>query len=90
MFVSWLVNGDEAAAFALLLAAGASDWADGYLADKLNQRSVLGSYLDPLADKVGARSHARLQHGGTPRAFYGLSYPLRGRNVRCAAVRAIE
>ena len=32
--------------------AGISDWLDGYLARRLNQGSVLGSYLDPLADKA--------------------------------------
>lgn len=32
--------------------AGWSDWLDGYLARLLDQQSVLGSYLDPLADKV--------------------------------------
>jgi phosphatidylglycerophosphate synthase len=29
-----------------------SDWADGFAARRLGQASVLGSYLDPLADKV--------------------------------------
>ena len=29
-----------------------SDWADGYFAAKYPQSSVLGSYLDPIADKV--------------------------------------
>ena len=29
-----------------------SDWADGYVAKQYGQQSVLGSYLDPLADKV--------------------------------------
>lgn len=32
--------------------AGASDWADGYAAKHWGTSSVLGSYLDPLADKV--------------------------------------
>ena len=31
---------------------GLSDWADGYTAKHWGQSSVLGSYLDPLADKV--------------------------------------
>ena len=29
-----------------------TDWADGYLARKLGHTSVLGSYLDPLGDKI--------------------------------------
>lgn len=41
-----------AAAFWIFIAAGASDAVDGYLAKRLNARSVLGSYLDPLADKL--------------------------------------
>ena len=32
--------------------AGLSDWLDGYVARKFDQGSVIGSYLDPLADKV--------------------------------------
>ncbi len=39
-------------AFWLFVCAGASDAIDGYLAKKLDARSVLGSYLDPLADKL--------------------------------------
>lgn len=39
-------------AFVGLVFAGASDWLDGYVARKMKINSVLGSYLDPLADKV--------------------------------------
>ncbi len=39
-------------AFVLFLAAGASDAVDGFLAKRFNMTSVLGAYLDPLADKA--------------------------------------
>ncbi|KAK7860278.1 cardiolipin synthase (cmp-forming) [Quercus suber] len=35
-----------------LALSGASDWLDGYMARKMRINSVVGSYLDPLADKV--------------------------------------
>lgn len=38
-------------AFAFFFGAAASDGVDGWLARRFNQRSTLGSYLDPLADK---------------------------------------
>lgn len=41
-----------AIALGLTAISGASDWLDGYLARKYGHESVLGSYLDPLADKV--------------------------------------
>lgn len=34
------------------IACGFSDWLDGYIARKYNQKTVLGAFLDPLADKV--------------------------------------
>ena len=39
-------------ALAILLAAAASDALDGLLARKLNQKTALGAYLDPIADKL--------------------------------------
>ena len=39
-------------ALLVLVAAGLSDAIDGLLARKLNQRSALGAYLDPIADKL--------------------------------------
>lgn len=35
-----------------LALSGATDWLDGYVARKMKIDSVVGSYLDPLADKV--------------------------------------
>jgi CDP-diacylglycerol--glycerol-3-phosphate 3-phosphatidyltransferase len=40
------------AATALFALAGITDWFDGYLARKLQQQSLLGAILDPLADKL--------------------------------------
>lgn len=39
-------------AFLLFIAAGISDGLDGLLARMLGQRTVLGQYLDPIADKL--------------------------------------
>jgi cardiolipin synthase len=39
-------------ALLVLVLAGFSDGIDGLLARKLNQRSSLGAYLDPIADKL--------------------------------------
>src|ERR1700679_3527677 len=39
-------------ALLVLVVAGLSDAIDGLLARQLNQRSALGAYLDPIADKL--------------------------------------
>jgi cardiolipin synthase len=39
-------------ALGILVAAGLSDGLDGLLARSLNQRTPLGAYLDPIADKL--------------------------------------
>lgn len=39
-------------ALALLVASGITDYLDGWLARKLNQQSVLGQILDPVADRL--------------------------------------
>jgi cardiolipin synthase len=36
----------------IFLAAALTDWADGYLARRLNQTSAFGAFLDPVADKL--------------------------------------
>jgi len=49
----WLIVSDRmSAAFWLFVAAGISDGVDGFIAKKFGAESQLGSYLDPLADKV--------------------------------------
>jgi cardiolipin synthase len=50
----WLVLGPEKDGLALcvLMVAGFTDYADGWLARKLNQTSRLGQMLDPAADRL--------------------------------------
>lgn len=43
------------AALGGVVVAGVSDWVDGALSRRYGWGSVLGSYLDPLADKVWLR-----------------------------------
>jgi hypothetical protein len=52
LLVGMILQGFLRAALVGLALAGASDWLDGFVARKLGISSVLGSYLDPLADKV--------------------------------------
>lgn len=50
----WLVLGPEKDGWALLVLAisGLTDFLDGWLARKLDQQSVLGQLLDPIADRL--------------------------------------
>lgn len=49
----WLIlDGAMLAAFVVFVLAGISDAVDGFLARRFDQRSELGGYLDPLADKA--------------------------------------
>ncbi|GAA2104311.1 CDP-alcohol phosphatidyltransferase family protein [Microlunatus panaciterrae] len=49
----WLVLGPHADVIAVLvlIVAGFTDWLDGFLARRWNQRSRLGQMLDPVADR---------------------------------------
>jgi cardiolipin synthase (CMP-forming) len=49
----WLIlNGRFLAAFWIFVIASLSDAADGFIARRFNLRTVLGGYIDPLADKA--------------------------------------
>jgi len=50
--VYFILTGDLVAAFWLFVAAGVSDALDGAIARLFDARTVLGGFLDPLADKA--------------------------------------
>lgn len=52
--VLWLILGPEldVIAFVVLMVAGVTDWLDGYLARRLDQRTRLGELMDPIADRL--------------------------------------
>jgi cardiolipin synthase (CMP-forming) len=51
LFIIFLIQGNYHRALLLFILAGVSDLADGLIARVWHQKSRLGSYLDPLADK---------------------------------------
>jgi cardiolipin synthase (CMP-forming) len=51
-FVLLLIHGHPRSAAVLFLIAAVTDGLDGFLARKLQQQTVLGSFLDPIADKI--------------------------------------
>lgn len=51
--VVWaILAGQAGLAFSLFVVAGVSDAVDGFLAKRFGMTTVLGAYLDPLADKA--------------------------------------
>ena len=52
-FIIWLISsGYYKTSFIFFILSGLSDAIDGFIAKKFNQITILGSYLDPLADKI--------------------------------------
>ena len=50
--ILFILYGHYGSAFILVLIAGMTDGMDGLLARKLGQQTTLGTYLDPIADKL--------------------------------------
>jgi cardiolipin synthase len=51
-FIIFVLYGRYPAALAVLVLAALTDGLDGLLARRLDQKSALGAYLDPIADKL--------------------------------------
>jgi len=52
IFIIYLINDEFTAALIVFVLAGLSDGLDGFIARVWDQKSKMGSYLDPLADKI--------------------------------------
>jgi len=52
LLVIFLMQGNFTQALLVFVAAGISDGVDGFLARLLRQKTVLGAYIDPIADKL--------------------------------------
>jgi len=52
VFVIYLINDQLTAALVIFVVCSVSDGVDGFVARFFNQKSKLGAYLDPLADKL--------------------------------------
>ena len=52
-YIVWLILSESYfLGFLFFVISGISDGLDGFIAKKLNQKTLLGSYLDPIADKL--------------------------------------
>jgi len=51
-YLPWPMAQVNLAASCLFIAMAITDWADGWLARRLNQTSAFGAFLDPVADKI--------------------------------------
>ena len=52
LFIITLVNGEPRKALLVFVVAGVTDALDGFIARFWKQQSLVGSYLDPIADKL--------------------------------------
>ena len=52
VFVIFLIDGAFGKALVVFLVASITDGLDGFLARVLKQKTILGAYMDPLADKA--------------------------------------
>ena len=82
----WPLAWANAVATGLFIVFALTDWADGYLARRLNQTSAFGAFLDPVADKfLVSACILVLVHLGRADVFAGLI--IIGREIAISALR---
>jgi cardiolipin synthase len=52
LFIIAVIDGESRKALLIFTAAGITDALDGFIARFANQQSLLGAYIDPIADKL--------------------------------------
>ena len=78
----------QPAAAVIFVAGAITDWLDGYLARRLGQTSVLGAFLDPVADKLLVATVLVLLVQADPRAFLAVpAVVIIGREIAVSALR---
>lgn len=78
----------HAAAAAVFAVGAVTDWLDGYLARKLDQRSRFGAFLDPVADKLLVAVALVLLVQTDPRAWLAITAAIIiGREIAVSALR---
>lgn len=83
---AWPMDTRNQVATLLFVVFAATDWADGYLARRLNQTSAFGAFLDPVADKfLVCASLLILVHLGRADVFVGLI--IIGREIAISSLR---
>ena len=81
-------NWTHLAAAALFALGAITDWLDGYLARKLDQTSVFGAFLDPVADKLLVATALVLLVQADPRIWLAITAAvIIGREIAVSALR---
>ncbi len=52
VFILLVAQGQYMAAFWVLAVLGSTDWVDGFIARRFDQMSTVGTWLDPLTDRL--------------------------------------
>ena len=73
---------------AVFVFAAVTDWADGYLARRMNQMSQFGAFLDPVADKLMVATALVVLVEANPKSYFAVAAAIIiGREIVISALR---